>query len=140
MGFLSSIISGLGFRGIAIIAVALALGGWGYYKTNQVVKVQTELATAIRDRDAAATARDKALEANKVSAATIASLKKEKADIQTALNNLANDRKKNQQALNELTAAINAQKADPANQVTLSPAVKMTVDTIQKQRDARRAK
>lgn len=140
MGFLSSFISGLGLKGIAIIVAVLALGGWGYYKTNQVVKVQTELATAVRDRDAAAAARDKAIDANKVSAATIASLEKEKADIQTALNNLASDRKKNQQALNELTAAINAQKADPANQVVLSPAVKLTIDTIQKQRDARKAK
>lgn len=140
MGFLSSIFSGLGIKGIAIIIAVAALGGWAYHKTNQVVKVQTELAAAVRDRDAAALARDKALDANKASEATIASLQKEKADIQTALNNLASDRKKNQQALTELTAAINAQRLDPANQVVLSPAVKLTIDTIQKQRDARKAK
>ena len=133
MGFLSA----LGIKGIAIIAMVLALVGWGGYKTYQVNKAQSDLATAIAQRDEAGLARDKAIDANKVSAAAIQALEKEKADVQKSLNNLDADRKKNAKTISDLTAAIEAQKNNPANKVTLSPVLKLTIDTIQKQRAAK---
>lgn len=130
MGFLSVI----GIKGAIIIALVLALGGWAGYKHFQVASAQAEAKQAIADRDQAGIARDKAIEANKVNQETIDALQQEKADIQTALNNLETDKKRNQQVINNLSATIRSMAQDPANKVTLSPVLKATVDAIQKQR------
>jgi hypothetical protein len=135
MGFLSVI----GIKGAIIIALVLALGGWAGYKHFQVVSAQAEAKQAIADRDQAGIARDKALDANKVNQATIDALQLEKADIQTALNNLETDKKRNQQVINNLSATIRSMAQDPANKVALSPVLRATVDAIQKQRAARGA-
>jgi hypothetical protein len=133
MGFLSVI----GIKGALIIALVLALGGWAGYKHFQVYSAQAEAKQAIADRDQAGIARDKALEANKINQATIDALQLEKADIQTALNNLETDKKRNQQVINNLSATIRSMAQDPANKVALSPVLKATVDAIQKQQAIR---
>lgn len=150
MGFLLKLIpslSGINPKLVITLALLIGLGGWGWYKTYQVnraqeavVKTQKELRDVAQQLDEANAARDKAIEANKTASATIASLRQEKLNIQTALNNLAADRAKSQKALLDLTAAINASRNDPANKTALSPVMKMTIDTIQKSRDARSAK
>lgn len=133
MGFLSVI----GIKGAIIIALVLALAGWAGYKHFQVASAQAEAKQAIADRDQAGIARDKALEANKVNQETIDALQQEKADIQTALNNLETDKKRNQQVINNLSATIRSMAQDPANKVTLSPVLRATVDAIQRQRATR---
>jgi hypothetical protein len=135
MGFLSVI----GIKGVVIIALVLGLGGWAGYNHYQISSAKAERDTAIAERDEAGIARDKAVEANKVTQATIEQLTKEKADIQVALNNLDADRKKNQTVINNLSSVIRSMAADPANKVALSPVLQRTVDDIQKQRAAREA-
>ena len=74
---------------------------------------------------------------DKTNLATIDQLQLEKADIQASLNALEADKRKNQQVINNLSAAIRAGASDPANKVALSPVLKSTVDAIQRQRAGR---
>jgi hypothetical protein len=135
MGFLSVI----GIKGVVIIALVLGLGGWAGYNHFQISSAQAARDKAIAERDEAGIARDKAVEANKVTQATIEALTKEKADIQVALNNLDSDRRKNQKVINDLSTVIRTMATDPANKVVLSPVLQTTIDRIQKQRVAREA-
>ena len=123
-----------------VIGAALAIAGVGAWGGWQFVKLQHAKAEAIQfqsERDEAARARDAAIEANKINQQTIDQLQQEKADIQAALNALEADKRRNQQVINNLSAAIRAGANNPENQVKLSPAVRMTVDAIQKQREQR---
>jgi hypothetical protein len=133
------IFTALGVKGVAILVLLLALGGWAAYKTYQVSSAQAEAVAAKAERDEAATARDEALKVNTANQLAISQLQKEKADIQVALTNLDADRKKNQKVINDLSAVIRTMATDPANKVQLSPVLQATVDTIQKQRTAREA-
>lgn len=120
----------------AVVAIASvgAWGGWQYVKLQQA---QAEATRFQAERDEAAVARDKAIEANKTNLATIDQLQQEKADIQASLNALEADKRRNQQVINNLSAAIRAGANDPANKVALSPVLKSTVDAIQRQRTQR---
>ncbi len=125
---------------IIAIAAALAIaavGGWGGLQYIKLKNSQAEAAKFQTERDAAARARDAAIEANKTNLATIDQLQQEKADIQASLNALEADKRRNQQVINNLSAAIRAGANDPANKVTLSPVLKSTVDAIQRQRAGR---
>ena len=120
----------------AVVAVA-SVGTWGGLQYFKLKDAQAEALTFKNERDEAALARDKAIEANKTSQETIDLLQQEKADIQASLNALEADKRRNQQIINNLSAAIRAGANDPANRVALSPVLKSTVDAIQKQREAR---
>lgn len=121
---------------VAAIAIA-SVGAWGGWQYVKLQKAQSEAVRFQAERDEAAVARDKALEANKTNLAAIDQLQQEKADIQMSLNALEADKRKNQQVINNLSAAIRAGASDPANKVTLSPVLKATVDAIQRQRSGR---
>lgn len=122
----------------AVVAVVIAgLGAWGGVQFVRLKGAQADAARFQMERDEAATARDKAIEANKSNMETIGKLQQEKADIQASLNALEADRRRNQQVISNLSAAIRAGASDPANQVKLSPIVKSTVDAIQRERALR---
>ena len=121
---------------VAAIAIA-SVGAWGGWQYVKLQKAQSEAVRFQAERDEAAVARDRALEANKTNLATIDQLQLEKADIQASLNALEADKRKNQQVINNLSAAIRAGASDPANKVALSPVLKSTVDAIQRQRAGR---
>ncbi len=121
---------------VAAIAIA-SVGAWGGLQYIKLQKAQSEAVRFQAERDEAAVARDKALEANKTNLAAIDQLQQEKADIQMSLNALEADKRKNQQVINNLSAAIRAGASDPANKVALSPVLKSTVDAIQRQRAGR---
>lgn len=133
------ILQSLGLKGIVIIVAILALGGWAGFNHFKISSAVAARDQAIADRDQAAIARDKAIDANKVTQDTIDRLTKEKADVQTALNNLDIDRRKNQKVINDLSTVIRSMATDPANKVQLSPVLQKTVDEIQRQRVAREA-
>jgi uncharacterized protein (DUF3084 family) len=135
---------GLNLKGWAIIALVIALGGWAGYQKYQIHEIgkerdtaQQEAKSAKDERDLAALARDAAIAANVSNQQVIAELQKEKADIQTSLNNLDADRRRNQATIASLSASIKALAKDPANQVTLSPVLKVTVQEIQAERARR---
>lgn len=123
-------------RLVAIVAAVLiaAVGSWGGLQFIKVKEAQADAARFQTERDEAAAARDKAIDANKTNLATIDQLQQEKADIQASLNALEADKRRNQQVINNLSAAIRASASDPANKVALSPVLKSTVDAIQRQR------
>lgn len=133
MWFLQSI----GIKGVAVIILLIAIGGWAGLKHFELSKTRSELEAAITERDVAAEARDKAISAAKANEETIVALQQEKAKIQEALTSLAADKKKNQQTINTLMASIRSGSSNPANQVLLSPVLRTTVDSIQKDRAAR---
>jgi len=118
---------------VALVVVG-SFAGWTYLKLQKAEKEKVE---ALAARDEAATARDKAIEANKTNLDTIDQLMMEKLDIEKSLASLEADRRRNQQIINNLSSSIKAMAADPANQAKLSPVLKATVDAIQKQRDER---
>lgn len=119
-----------------VIAVAVAgVLGWAGYKTYQVHSAESTAKQAIIDRDKAVIDRDAALSANAQNVLVIQQLQDEKSKVQDALNNLEKDRKRDQVVINNLSAAIKAGAADPANQVKLSPIIQSTVDNIQKRRN-----
>lgn len=135
---------GLGIKGWAIIALVVALGSWAGYQKYQIHEIgkQRDIAqqaakTAEAERDLAASARDAAIAANASNQQVIADLQKEKADIQTSLNNLDADRRKSQATIASLSASIKALSKDPANQVVLSPVLQLTVKEIQAERARR---
>lgn len=137
-------LSGLGVKGWAIIALIVALGSWAGYQKYQIHEIgkQRDIAqqaakTAEAERDLAASARDAAIAANASNQQVIADLQKEKADIQTSLNNLDADRRKSQATIASLSASIKALSKDPANQVVLSPVLQLTVKEIQAERARR---
>lgn len=121
---------------IAGVLIALVLS-WGTAQYLRLQATKVEAAELKTQRDEAGRARDTAIEANKVTQATLDQLKREKEDIQKALNALEADRRRNQQVINTLADAIKAQSSDPANKVQLSPVLKTTVEGIQKQRELR---
>lgn len=135
---------GLNLKGWAIIALVVALGSWAGYQKYQIHEIgkQRDIAqqaakTAEAERDLAASARDAAIAANASNQQVIADLQKEKADIQTSLNNLDADRRKSQATIASLSASIKALSKDPANQVVLSPVLQLTVKEIQAERARR---
>lgn len=119
--------------GIAIASVG-AWGGWQFVKLKQA---QAEASRYQNERDEAARAREDAIDANRTNLDTIDKLQMEKADIQASLNALEADRRRTQQVINNLSAAIRASANDPANKVELSPVLRSTVDAIQRQRAER---
>lgn len=124
---------------VAIVAavVIAGVGAWGGYQYVKLQKATADVAKMQRERDEAAAQRDKAIEANRTNIAVIEQLKQEKRDVEQSLADLSADKKKNQQVISNLAAAIRATANDPANKVELSPVLKSTVSAIQKQRETR---
>lgn len=120
----------------AAIAIA-SVGAWGGWQYVKLQSAQAEAAKLKNERDEAAQARDNAIDANVTNLAVIDQLQQEKADIQASLNALEADKRRNQQVINNLSAAIRASANDPANKVELSPVLKSTIDAIQRQRAQR---
>lgn len=126
-----------GTKGVIIIALFLAVGGWAGFKTLQVSRAETKAKEAIEERDLAAMARDKAVAVNDANLKTIQQMNQEKELIQTSLNNLEEQRKKDSVNIGKLSDIISRGKSNPANQVGLSPVVQDVILQIQNDRAAR---
>ena len=127
-----------GIKGIAIILLIAALGGYVYVQKRNVEKAELARDQAIAQRDSVAVERDKAIAAAKTNAETIDRLQEEKADINTALNNLAAAQVANRNTTVKRQTTINSQASIPANAAQVAPTVGDTIDDIQRARAARR--
>ena len=127
-----------GIKGIAIILLIVALGGYVYVQKRNVEKAELARDQAIAQRDSVAVERDKAIAAAKTNADTIDRLQEEKADINTALNNLAAAQVVNRNTTVKRQTTINSQASVPANAAQVAPTVGDTIDDIQRARLARR--
>ena len=119
------------------LAAILAIGsyaGWTWYKLQRAETKIVNIESDLRQTEAA---RDAAINANRTNLETIDQLMLEKMAIEKSLSQLESDRRRNQQLINNLSASIRAMAADPANQVELSPVLKQTVESIQRQRQER---
>ena len=127
-----------GIKGIAIILLIAALGGYVYVQKRNVEKAELARDQAIAQRDSVVVERDKAIAAARTNADTIDRLQEEKADINTALNNLAAAQVANRNTTVKRQTTINSQAAVPANAAQVAPTVGDTIDDIQQSRAARR--
>lgn len=126
-----------GIKGIAAIALIVALGGYVWNQNSKISQAATDLKTVTAERDLAAEQRDKAVGVNVENQTAIKQLTQEKIDIQTSLNNLEAARKKDAVVIGQLSTAIKAQASNPANKVTLSPVLRDVVSGIQAERNRR---
>lgn len=131
MGFLDLI---GGIKGIAVIAIILALGGYVWKTKHDAGVLEQQIVTLTAQRDEAGTARDQALAANATNLEAINQLKAEKLATNTALNNLEAARVKDQVTIGTLRASIRAQASNPLNQTKLSPVLSDTIRAIQAER------
>lgn len=127
-----------GFKGIAIILLIAALGGYVYVQKRNVEKAELARDQAIAQRDSVVVERDKAIAAARTNAETIDRLQVEKDDINTALNNLAAAQVANRNTTVKRQNTINSQAAVPANAAQVAPTVGDTIDDIQQARAVRR--
>lgn len=136
MGALFTLIGG--FKGVAIIALIIALGGWiGVQKFN-LSKAETARDQAIAERDMAATQRDKAIEAAKVNEKTIANLQQERDLANQALNTLQSARTTNRTNTVTREVIIQNQAGVPANQAIGAPVLGAIISEVQVDRQRRR--
>lgn len=137
MGAFLSFIGGI--KGVAIIILLVALGGWAFTQKRNVEKAELARDQAIAQRDMAGIERDKAINAARVNADTITRLEQEKRDINEALNSLAQAKEKN--ATNTVTreVIIQNQASVPANSAQAAPVLGSIIDEVQKDRVRRRA-
>lgn len=121
----------------AIGALLLAVSGsmgflWVKWKAAEATVTQVEA-----DKKKVEVDRDAAIEANKTNMATIDKLQEEKRLIGESLQKLQEDQERNRQVIANMSAVIRKHASNPANQVTLSPVIKDTVQSIQVQREQR---
>ena len=119
---------------VAAAVVIAGVGGWGVKNFIQLKSNQAELGRVQVALEQSQLSLERALSVNVSNQATIEELQREKLAIESSIKALQDDRRRNQQVISSLSAAIKAQAADPANQVTLSPVLKSTIESIQKQR------
>lgn len=137
MGGLFSFLGGI--KGIALIVLVLAVGGWVWNQKNNLDKAILERDTAIAQRDMVAVERDKAIAAARTNAETIARLEEDKRNVNEALNNLARARETNAQNTVTREVIIQNQATVPANASRAAPVLGAIVSEIQTDRDRRRA-
>ena len=136
MGALFTLIGG--FKGVAIIALIVALGGWIGVQKYNLSKAETARDQAIAERDMAATQRDKAIAAAKVNEETIARLQQERDNANQALNSLQSARNTNRSNTVTREVIIQNQAGVPANQAITAPVLGAIVAEAQADRNRRR--
>ena len=127
-----------GVKGVIIIALLAALGGYIALQHHHVTVAEAERDTALAQRDMAAGERDKAISAAQTNAATITKLESERDLANQALNSLqaARDTIKNSSATR--SATIQKQAALPANTALAAPVLGTLIFDIQNDRIIRR--
>jgi len=128
-----------GIRGIAVIALLLALGGWAFTQKRHVEQAELARDQAIAQRDQAAVERDKAIAAAQVNDATIKRLEQEKKDINDALNTLASAKETNRENTVTREVIIQNQANVPANSAQAAPVLGSIIAEVQADRVRRRA-
>jgi len=136
MGAFLSLIGGI--KGIATIALLLALGGWAFMQKRNVEQANLARDQAIAQRDQAAVERDKAIAAAQASAVTVKRLEQEKKDINDALNKLAAAKQQNAQNTVTREVIIQQQATVPANSAQAAPVIGAIISAVQDDRVRRR--
>lgn len=123
-------------RIIAVLALVLLIcvGGWGFLQYERLQKSTAEKAEAIQQREAAISARDRAITATFESEKVIKQLQAEKEAAEQAIANLKSRQRQDAVTIGKLTDIINTQAANPANHAELSPVLKSIVEQIDKDR------
>lgn len=127
-----------GFKGLAIIALVIALGGYLFVQKQHVKSAELARDQAIAQRDQAATERDKAIAVAQENALTIKRLEQEKVDINDALNKLAAAKETTRVVTVTRQELINKQADVPANKAVVAPVLSDIIASIQQDRLARR--
>ena len=136
MGAIFTLIGG--FKGVAIIALIVALGGWiGVQKFN-LSRAETARDQAIAERDMAAQQRDKAIAAAKVNEDTIKNLQQERDLANQALNSLQSARNTARTNTVNRETIIQSQAGVPANQAITAPVIGAIIADVQTDRLRRR--
>lgn len=128
-----------GIKGIGMILLIIAIGGWAFNLKHNVTKAELARDQAIVQRDMAGAQRDKAIAAAQVTAETNVRLEQEKADINTALNNLAKAKETNRTNTVTREVVIQNQSTVPANSARAAPVLVSIIKEVQGDRDRRRA-
>lgn len=127
-----------GVKGLAILALVLALGGWAANKTIQLNRAESARDQAIAQRDQAAVQRDKAIEAAKTNEQTIARLEDEKKNLNQALNSLEAARQVNRANTVTRQVTIQREAGVPANAAQAAPVLGTIIKEVQADRYRRR--
>jgi Zn-dependent metalloprotease len=137
MGAVLTLIGGA--KGIVMIALILAALGWVAVQKRAVTRAEAARDAAIVQRDQAGIERDKAIAVAKTNAETITQLEQEKADINTALNNLAAAQTANRAATTVRETIIQRQATAPTSTAVVAPVIASIITAVQEDRVRRRA-
>jgi hypothetical protein len=127
-----------GIKGVIIIALVLALGGWAASLKYNTSKAIAQRDAAIVQRDEAGVQRDKAISAAKANEETIAKLQQEKEFTNQALNDLQSAKNTNRSNTVTREVIIQNQAGLPANGALAAPILGAIVDAVQIDRERRR--
>jgi hypothetical protein len=127
-----------GIKGVIIIALVLALGGWAASLKYNASKAIAERDAAIVQRDNAGIQRDKAIAAAKANEETITRLQQEKELTNQALNTLQTAKDTNRTNTVTREVIIQQQAAAPANAAIAAPVLGAIIEAVQSDRDRRR--
>lgn len=127
-----------GLKGLAIIALIIAVGGWAFVQKRNVEKAELARDQAITQRDAAAIERDKAIEAARVNEQTINLLNQEKELTNNALNTLQGILATNRTNTVTREVVIQGQAGVPSNAAVAAPILGTIINEIQADRSRRR--
>ena len=137
MGAVLSLIGGI--KGIAVILLIVAVGGWAFTQKRNVEKANLARDQAIVQRDMAGQERDKAIAAARTNAETVTRLEQEKSDINQALNSLAQAKESNRTNTVTREVIIQSGAAVPANAAKAAPILGAIITEVQNDRVRRRA-
>lgn len=127
-----------GIRGIVVILLIIAVGGWAFTQKRAVEKAELARDQAITQRDMAGIERDKAIAVARENEETIGRLEQEKADINLALNTLAAAKETNRTNTVTREVIIQNQAAVPANAAVSAPVLRSIITEVQNDRVRRR--
>lgn len=128
-----------GIKGLAVIALTIALAGWAWNQKRAVERAELERDQAVAQRDAAGIQRDKAIAAAKTNDETVKRLEEEKRDINNALNALAEAREGNRSNTVTREIIIQDQAGVAANSAVAAPVLGAIIAEVQTDRVRRRS-
>lgn len=136
MGAIFSLIGG--FRGLAIIFIIAALGGWLALQKHNVTKANAERDAAIVQRDEAGIQRDKAIETARINERAITALEEEKKLVNQALNTLHQNQVTSRAHSSERNILIQNQNGTSESRAITAPIISDIIQNIQDDRIIRR--
>lgn len=127
-----------GFRGAIYIAIIVFIAGWAGVQYKKLGDAETAKTQAIAERDQAAIARDRAIQAARDNEQTISRLEEEKKTLNTALSNLESARVANRQTAVVRERVIRETAKVPENAAPAAPVIGNLISEIQADRQRRR--